>query len=315
MDTIPNRNIDTVNLSHLRTLLVLLRERSLTRAAQVLDVSQPALSKCLFKLRQYFGDPLFVRVGLKMEPTSRVLELEHLVQAILKASQALHLHPKRFSPGASTRTFSFFLSDVGVILLVPPLMRLLANEAPRVRLRAIQVELRQLHVRLECGEVDLAIGDFPPLVQNIRRQRLYTDGYTSLVRKEHPRIGTMSSKAAFLSESHVLVSASGTGHGHQRVERALEATIPARNIALRVASFSAAAIVAKHGDLVATLPTRLARVLAKELDLQSVVPPIELPRVQVTQYWHERFHREPGNRWLRSVFVRLFSEGFKGTGS
>lgn len=308
MEIIPARNIDTLNLSHLRTFVILVRERSLTRAAQVLDTSQPAVSKCLAKLRRYFGDPLFVRVGLKMEPTSRALELRNSAQTVLEASQALHLHPRLFSPKTSDRTFSFFLSDVGIILLIPPLMRLLAREAPGVRLRAVQVELRQLHTRLESGEVDLAVGDFPPLIQNIRRQRLYTDGYTSLARKQHPRIGTTPSRSAFLSESHVLVSASGTGHAHQKVERVLEFEIPARNIALRVASFSAAAVVAKHSDLVATLPTRLARLLAKELDLQVVTPPVDLPRVHITQYWHERFHREPGNRWLRSVFLRLFSE-------
>jgi DNA-binding transcriptional LysR family regulator len=315
MEIIPDRNIDTLHLSHLRMFTVLLRERSLTRAAQVLDISQPALSKCLSKLRRHFGDPLFVRVGQKMEPTARALQLEHPVQAVLEASQALHLHPKRFSPETSDRTFSFFLTDVGIILLVPPLLRLLAKEAPHVRLQAIQVDLRQLHTRLESGEVDMAIGDFPPLIQNIRRQRLYTDGYISLVRKQHPRIETTPSRTAFLSEHHVLVSASGTGHAHRRTERVLESAIPARNIVLRVSSFSAAAIVAKHSDLIATLPTRIARLLAKELDLQAVTPPIDLPRIQITQYWHERFHREPGNRWLRSLLIRLFSEGHKKDGS
>jgi DNA-binding transcriptional LysR family regulator len=104
----------------------------------------------------------------------------------------------------------------------------------------------------------------------------------------------------------VLVSTFGTGHAHQLAERALEAAIPAENIICRVPIFLAAAVVAKHTDAVATLPVSIATVLADDLDLALIAPPIKLPRIEISQYWHERFHREPGNVWIRKVFAKLF---------
>lgn len=111
-----------------------------------------------------------------------------------------------------------------------------------------------------------------------------------------------------MSERHDLLSASGTGHAHLSAERVITRTIPKSNIVLRVVSFSAAALVVEQSDLITTLPARMTRLLAREMDLQVVLPSIDLPRIHISQYWHERFHREPGNKWLRSVLVRLFSE-------
>jgi DNA-binding transcriptional LysR family regulator len=126
------------------------------------------------------------------------------------------------------------------------------------------------------------------------------------VKKGHPRLSGAPSLKVFAAERHVLVSTFGTGHAHQRAERAVEAAVPAENIICRVPIFLAASIIAKRSDAVATLPLSIANVLADELDLEVITPPIKLPRIEISQYWHERFHREPGNRWIRSVFARLF---------
>src|SRR5205085_10014189 len=107
---------------------------------------------------------------------------------------------------------------------------------------------------------------------------------------------------------HVLVSTSGTGHAHQLAERALEKVIPAGNIICRVPMFISAAVLAKHTDAIATLPCSIATELARDLDLQLVTPPIQMPEIDIFQYWHERFHRDPGNQWVRSLFLSLFSE-------
>lgn len=296
-------------LSQLRFFEVLLRERSLTRAASVLNTTQPALSKILARLRRHFDDPLFVRVSLRMEPTPRALELEPQVRGILEATRALRLARSPFDPRTSERNFTLAIIDAGVIQLVTPIVKLLLREAPSVRLRAVPLDAGHLYSRLESGEVDLAVGALPSLKQSIRRQRLFTETYTSLARKRHPRLGNAPTVRAFVAEQHVLVSASGTGHAHQSAERTLEAAIPARNIILRVPGFAAAAMVAKHTDAVATLPSNLAALLASELDLELIRPPIDLPKVEIGQYWHERFHREPGSRWIRSIFHKEFGEG------
>ena len=295
----------SLDLHHLRVFDVLLRERSLTRAARVLNVTQPALSKTLARLRRYFQDPLFVRVSLRMEPTAKALALEAPVRAVLDGMRALSADVP-FDPSTSTRRFSFCVVDAGVIKLLPPLLNLLRDEAPHIQLSAMQLDAQHLDSWLDTGTVDFAMGSFPQLPKSIRRQPLWIERYVSVVRKRHPRLRASPAFKAFAAEKHVLVSTFGTGHAHQLAERAVEAAIPAENIICRVPIFLAAAVVAKHTDAVATLPLSIATVLADDLDLELITPPIKLPRIEISQYWHERFHREPGNIWIRKVFARLF---------
>ena len=297
---------DDLDLHHLQVLDVLLREHSLTRAAKVMNVTQPALSKTLARLRRHFDDPLFVRVSLRMEPTPKALELKAPVGAILDQLRALRSAHVSFDPRTSARTFNFCVVDAGIIKLLPPLVTHLLDDAPHVRLRAMQIEAQHLEAWLESGKLDFAMGSFSGLTKGIRRQPLWTEHYVSVTKKGHPRLGSAPSLRAFAAEKHVLVSTMGTGHAHQLAERAIEAAVPAENIVCRVPMFLAAAIVAKHTDAVATLPLSIATVLADDLDLCLVRPPFKLPRIEIFQYWHERFHREPGSQWIRTVFATLF---------
>ena len=306
MITIPSGYAGELDLHHLQVFEVLLHERSLTRAARVLGVTQPALSKTLARLRRYFDDPLFVRVSLRMEPTSKALSLEASVRAVLDGMRTLRTENVPFDPRTSSRTFTFCVVDAGVIKLLPPLVNLLQEEAPHVRLSAVQLDAQHLNSWLETGTIDFAMGSFPYLTKGIRRQPLWIERYVSVVRKDHPRLSAEPSLKAFAAEKHVLVSTFGTGHAHQLAERAVEAAIPAENIICRVPIFLAASIIAKRSDAVATLPLSIATVLAEDLDLAVITPPIKLPKIEISQYWHERFHREPGNQWIRSIFARLF---------
>jgi DNA-binding transcriptional LysR family regulator len=131
----------------------------------------------------------------------------------------------------------------------------------------------------------------------------------SVVRRDHPRLDAKPPLAAFQAERHVLVSTAGTGHEHQFVERALERVLPEANIVCRVPTFFAAAYAASRTDVVATLPAGIASELSGLLGLRVFAAPTRLPRIDVAQHWHERFHREPGNRWIRGVFAELFSAG------
>ena len=306
MIAIPSGYAGELDLHHLQVFEVLLRERSLTRAARVLGVTQPALSKTLARLRRYFDDPLFVRVSLRMEPTSKALSLDAPVRAVLDSMRTLRTENVPFDPKTSSRNFTFCVVDAGVIKLLPPLVNLLQEEAPHVRLSAVQFDAEHLDSWLEAGTIDFAMGSFPHLTKGIRRQALWIERYVSVVRKGHPRLDAEPSLKAFAAEKHVLVSTFGTGHAHQLAERAVEAAIPLENIICRVPIFLAASIIAKRSDAVATLPLSIATVLVEDLDLAVITPPIKLPRIEISQYWHERFHREPGNQWIRSIFTRLF---------
>jgi DNA-binding transcriptional LysR family regulator len=175
-----------------------------------------------------------------------------------------------------------------------------------VRLRVLQLEAQHLEPWLESGKLDFAMGSFASLTKQIRRQPLWVERYVSVARRHHPRLGSEPTLRAFAAEKHVLVSIAGSGHAHQTAERALEAAVPPENIICRVPIFIGAAIVAKHTDAVATLPLSVAAVLAEDLDLQVITPPIKLPKIDIYQYWHDRFHRDAGNQWIRSIFRSLF---------
>jgi len=244
-----------------------------------------------------------------MEPTAKAQELKAPIRAVLAQVQALSAEHVPFDPKHSERTFNFCVVDAGVIKLLPRLVGVLLKEAPGVRLTAVQVDAQHLESWLQSGRLDFAMGSFPSLGKGTRRQRLWTERYVSVVRRGHPRIRRRPSRRMFVAEKHVLVSTAGTGHAHRAAERALERALPPGNIVCRLPMFIGAAILAKHTDAVATLPRSVAAVLARDLDLELVLPPIRLPKIDIYQYWHERFHREARNQWIRAIFLSLFSEG------
>ncbi|MGO4326083.1 MULTISPECIES: LysR family transcriptional regulator [unclassified Cupriavidus] len=306
MDTIPSRNEDELGLHHLQVFEVLLAERSLTKAARVLNLTQPALSKTLARLRLYFGDPLFVRVALRMEPTPKALALAEPVRGILERMRALRSDHVPFDPAKAERTFSFFITDAGVAQMLPPIINHLGIAAPRVRVQAVNCDAQHIDLWLESGLVDIAVGSFPNLTQGVRRQPLWRERYVAVTRAGHPRLGPTTDLAEFAAEKHVLVTAAGTGHEHLSIERALEAVVPRENIVCRVPMFTAAAMIVRHSDAVVMLPMTLGTVLARDMGLQMVESPLTLPSIEIALYWHDRVHREAGNQWIRSVLRTLF---------
>jgi DNA-binding transcriptional LysR family regulator len=306
-----NMNQETypeLSLRELRVLYALLQQRSITRTAQAMETTQPSISKMLRRLRAQFSDPLFVRNGQAMQPTAKALDIADRLRALLAAADGLRSVAAEFDPASSDRRFSLLLTDVGMIRFLPPLIARVATTAPNISVRAVPLDARQFEHRLETGEADLAFGAFPKAAHHLRRQRLYFDGYSSVVRRQHPRARKCQAGAGFLAERHILVTGSDTGHAaHRTAHRVLSSAIAPANVMLRVPSFIAGAIVAAETDGVATLPTNLAKRLAEPLGLIAFEPPIVLPRIEIAQFWHERYHRDPGHIWLRNLTFELFS--------
>jgi len=303
----PRMESSGIDLRDLRVLDALIREGSITRAAVSLETTQPAISKLLARLRLRFDDPLFVRRGSGVQPTARAVEMAAQVRALLEMADRLWQERLPFDPTKSEKTFSLLLTDVGMVRFLPPLVARLAELAPRIQLRAIPLDSRHFAVKLESGEADLALGALPRAAGHLRRQRLYSDGYTSVVRRNHPRPAAVRTRRGFLEEKHVLVTASETGHAaHLETQRVLTRAIARTNILLQVPSFIAGAIVASQTDGVATLPANLAAIVAEPLGMTVFKTPVILPRIEIAQYWHERYHRDPAHRWLRSITVDLF---------
>jgi DNA-binding transcriptional LysR family regulator len=301
-------NEDDISLRHLRVLTLLLEVGSLTRTAQILNTTQSTISKALTKLRVHFGDPLFVRVGLSVHPTPKALELAQPLKELLTTSALMRSAAASFDPRSSTREFSIIVTEVGMIRHVPSIIAHLEKEGPGLRLRAVPLGSRRLESRLEGGEADIALGAFPAVAPNMRRQRLYTDGYVSVVRDGHPRLRKLNEADAFLRERHVLVASSHTGHAaHQLLEQVLTSRLEPDRALVRVPSFVAGAFVVSRTDAVGTLPVQLAEYLAKDLRLVMFATPLVLPRIEISQFWHERVHSDQGHRWFRAVIHTLFA--------
>ncbi|MGH7039738.1 MAG: LysR substrate-binding domain-containing protein [Stellaceae bacterium] len=298
---------DDISLRHLRVLIVLLEVGSLTRAAQLLETTQPTVSKILARLRLHFGDPLFVRVGLAMRPTPKAIALAQPLRELLTTSAAMRASAASFDPRASAREFSVIVTEVGMIALLPPLMSRLEGAGAGLRLKAVPLDARRLEVLLEAGEADLALGAFPAAAPGLRRQPLYADPYVSVARRGHPRLGELTRAEGFLRERHIIVTASNAGHAaHRTLDRALNARLAPGRVQVRVPSFVTSAFVASCTDAIGTLPEKLAECLAGRLGLAVFPTPLPLPGIEIGQFWHERVHRDPGHRWFRAAVRTLF---------
>jgi DNA-binding transcriptional LysR family regulator len=313
MPVMPRSNEQGVRLRDLRILDVVLREHSLTRAAEQLDTSQPTISKVLARLRAQFGDPLLVRDGQAMRPTPRAAELIAPLRALLQAADGIRRPARgRFDPATAMRSFRLLVSDVGMIRFLPLLTARLAAAGPRLTLEAVPLDSRRFEAKLASGEADLALGWFPRAPRGLRRQALYVDRYVSVARRGHPALRRLRTAAGFRAARHIIVTASETGHGaHEAAQSALEAAIVPEHVLARLPSFVVAAVVASQSDGVATIPANLAHALGP-LPLAVFRPPITIPPIAVAQYWHERYQRDPGHRWLREACFALFRRDRRG---
>jgi DNA-binding transcriptional LysR family regulator len=296
-------NVRDVDLNLLRVFDAVLREGGVTPAASILELTQPAVSNALARLRKLFGDALFVRTPSGMEPTPFARELAEPVRQALALLESALAHGPGFDPASATRAFRFYMSDVGQVEFLPPLVERVQREAPGVRLEAVALDVDDIGAALAAGGLDLAIGFLLGLGPPVRRRALFRDPYACLMRADHP-IRTLTRKR-FLEASHALVTYRG---GHRVIEEALERAGLARKIALRVPHFTVVPMVLERTDLILTLPARVARVFESRGAFKALPPPIAIPPAEVAVHWHERFEADPGNRWLRERVIELFAE-------
>ena len=298
-------NVQALDLNLLRVFDAVLRDRSVTAAARHLGLTQPAVSNALARLRALFEDALFVRTPSGMDATPFARELAEPVRQALALLEAALSHGPGFDPATSTRAFRFYMSDLGQIEFLPPLVERARRVAPGVRLEAVAIEVEDIGDALGAGSLDLAVGFLPALGPPVRRLPLFRDPYVCLMRADHPAIGARLTRKAFLEASHALVSYKG---GHRVIEEALERAGLARRIALRVPHFTVVPMVLERTDLVLILPSKVARVYERRGRFKSLPLPVPIPPADVAAHWHERFERDPGSRWLRETVAELFTE-------
>ena len=299
-------NVQDIDLNLLRVFDAVLRERGVTPAAARLGLTQPAVSNALARLRALFGDALFVRTPAGMDATPFARGVADPVRQALALLESALAHGPGFEPPSSTRGFRFYMSDLGQVEFLPPLVERVQRAAPGVRLEAVAADLEHIGEALGTGALDLAVGFLPALGPPVARRALFRDPYVCLMRSDHPAIGKKLTRKKFIEASHVLVTY--RGGGHRVIEEALERAGVARRIALRVPHFTVVPMVLARTDLILTLPARVARVYERQGSFKSLPPPVAMPPAEVAVHWHERFEADPGNRWLRDQVIELFSE-------
>jgi DNA-binding transcriptional LysR family regulator len=312
-------NLRTFDLNLLKVFDEVMAERSLTKAAKRLALTQPAVSNALRRLRETLGDELLVRKGRALQPSARALELWPSVREAL-ASLQLALAPSVFSPDTADNTFVLAMADATAAELMPGLVAVLGEEAPGVSLRVLPLTTRDPRKLLDEGQADLAIGHFPAALADLtaraqlgetvsfRYQRLFQGEYVCVMREGHAFAMGPLTLSRFCSARHLLVSFSGRAFGF--VDEALALVGRSRRVVLTVNQFFTAGKVVAHSDLLTVLPRHFINVTGFADQLVQRELPFEVPTVQVDALWHHRQDSSTAHAWLRAKVMALADKAF-----
>lgn len=289
----------------------LLVERRVSKVADNLGVSQPAVSNSLAKLRKLLGDELFLRTPKGMEPTPYADQLAESVSYALSMIHSGVNQRTSFEPSTAKRSFTIGMTDIGEIYFLSALIERLRRDAPGVMLSTVRNTTVNVRDELEAGKVDIAIGLLPHLKAGFFQRRLFMQSYVCLMRRGHRLDKRKISLAEFSGAEHLVVVSAGTGHG--KVDELLQRSGIERMVRLNVPHYVSVGHILQSSDLIATVPERLADRLLGPFGLVKVAHPAKLPDIAINVFWHAKYHRSPANRWLRAVLFDLFSDGKSGT--
>ena len=312
-------NISRVDLNLLVYLDVLLRECNVTRAAEELGISQPAMSNSLRRLRDLFGDPILVRTSDGMTPTDRALELQPMVRKVLSAAEQAILPKTEFNPMESSRIFRIMASDYTESTLLPVLLRELRKQAPNIRLDIMTPSDVSFH-DVERGKVDMVINRFDSLPQSFHQVHLWDDSFSCVMSSNNP-VKDNWNLQNYLSSKHIWVSKTGMGVGVgmtpddvQRlgwVDEALSKQGVKRDISLFTRHYQVALLLAEQDDLIVTIPSMSARSIAGSDRVVILEPPFEIERMRLKMVWSPLLQHDPGHKWLRQLIKSVSVELLK----
>ena len=303
----------TLDLNLLRVFDEVMTERNLTRAADKLALTQPAVSNALRRLRLALGDELVVRSGAGVAPTPRALGLWPAVRQALGQLQEA-LAPGSFDAASARSSFVLARADATGATLLPPLMEILEREAPGVSLRVVPLATRDPRRLLEDGGADLAVGYFPAAMADLAARaqnelpvafasmRIYDGEYVCVMRAGHPLAGAAMTLDAYCAARHLLVSFSGKPFGF--IDQALASLGRERRIVLTVNQFFTAGRVVAASDLLTVLPRHFVGVASFKDELLWRALPMAVPIVHVDALWLRRRQADPAHRWLQQALAR-----------
>ena len=298
--------LSDIDLHALALLQQLMVEHHVSKLAENLELTQPATSNTLAKMRHTFGDDYFVRTPAGMLPTPIAEQLaEPGAQALAQIPSGLHQRA-RFDPASAQRSMTIGMTGIGEIVFLPNLVDRLRREAPGVVPSTVRNSAVNLRDDVAASKVDLAIG-LPPLLKGgLFQRRKVRQRYVRPFRRGH-RIGKKKLTLTGLrAAEHWLVVSAGTGHG--KVDERLQRTGIDRVIRLTVPQFLGLGHILQGTDMVATVPERLAERLSAPFGLSYLPHPVKLPEVAINVFWHAKMHQSPAHQWLRDVVFDLFAD-------
>ncbi|MBN1206471.1 MAG: LysR family transcriptional regulator [Myxococcaceae bacterium] len=292
-------NLAAIDLNLLNVVATVLEERSATKAAVRLHVTQSAVSNAMKRARELFGDPLVLREAYGLAPTARGVELLPALRAWLEEARRLVAKAPVFDPCTSTRTFTVACSDAVAIALLQPVLRLLKKRAPSTRLRLLTLDRLIADDGLARGEVDLLIGIPPVMPPGHEAELVYRDPLECIVRRDHPQVRSKLTLSLFASLPHVDLALFGAID--DTIDRALARHGKARVVTVALPHFSSVPLAVLETDCVATLSSRIARAFAARLPLKVLEPPLKLEPIEVRQVWHRRSETDAAVGFLRAL--------------
>lgn len=299
-------DIRDIDLNLLPVLDALLRHRSVTRAAQELDMSQSALSAALGRLRALLGDALFVRTGRGLLPTVRATTLAEPVSEILEKVRDRVMQAGAFDAARTRREFRLLLSDVGAYVLWPRIVRAVREQAAGVSLVLRQPARTDIALELADGQIDLAVGSYPRLPESLMQRRLFDRRFVGLVHARHRLAGRRLSIRDFAAVPQIVVR--GTSGIQERIDAALAQQGRHREGSVELPSYLMIPPLLEAGDLLAVVPGQLAEAFARHGHFAILKLPIPLPASTIRLHWHRRFHDDAGNAWLRGLVIGELSD-------
>lgn len=298
-------HIKNVDLNLLLLFHAVFTERSVSKAGQVLGMSQSGVSHALSNLRQLFQDDLFVRASGAMLPTPRAELLHEAVKELIELLEQRILPVAKFEAATARREFSTAMSDMAEVVALPPLMRAIKQRAPHCTLRNVRIKTVEIEDALESGKTELAIGNVYEPKSNIYQQTLYMHDYAVLACHTHPRLKRGLTLEHYLAEGHLVVE---TGSDeHLRVTGLLPRGIR-RRVEVTVGGLLAVPWLLQGTELLATVPTHLSRSTCALFELQAFPLPLEVPAYAIKTYWHPRSNTDPGHRWFRELVYEVLRQ-------
>lgn len=302
-------HIKDVDLNLLRLFDAVYRTRNVSRAAESLDLTQPAVSQGLTRLRLLIKDPLFMRASGGVRPTPKADRLAQFVRSALGTLEQALNESVQFDPLQSQKTFRIHMSDIGESRFLPDLMVALRERAPGVRIETMPLPSTTIADALDSGHADFAFG-FLPAVKDTQRVQLLKDRYIVLLREGHPFAAeyrrSRRSGAALLTELRKLEFV--VGRTHSDTLRILQLLKLEDRVRLTTEHFMVLPDIVRATNLAVVMPRNIARGFAEDGGYTLIEPPFPLRDFTVSLHWSKRFESDPGNRWLRQILVELFSQ-------